>query len=117
MTKTARMKEALDLDSNEKSVMAEHVQAMIRAYGIGGITDSLVDRMCFEIIFLDPLTVRHFEQFQHMWDRRESNQEPFLEWWTQFKAWIRDCIDTVRASNNKLQQARYEAYRDNCQGF
>jgi hypothetical protein len=61
--------------------------------------------------------VRHFGQFQHMWDRRESNQEPFLEWWTQFKAWIRDCIDKVRASNNKLQHAKYQAYRDNTQGF
>jgi hypothetical protein len=86
------MKKAPDLDGHAKSVMSEHVRPMIR---IGGIKDSLVDRIWYEIIFLDPLTTRHFSQFQNMWDRRESRDQPFLEWWTQFKALIGNCIERL----------------------
>jgi hypothetical protein len=101
LTPTERMKVALELEGFAKSIMAEQLRAVICMYGIGGIKDGPIDQLFYEILFLDPLTTRHFGRFQPMWEHRNSTQPPFLKWWTQFRAFVRDCLDMTRASNNR----------------
>jgi hypothetical protein len=113
LTPTERMKAALELDGFGKSIMAEQLRAMIRMYGIGGIKDGAIDQLFYEILFLDPLTPRHFGRFQPMWEHRNNTQPPFLEWWTQFQAFVRDCLDKTRASNNRYQEEKWTAYEAN----
>jgi hypothetical protein len=117
VTKTQRMKAALLLDGHTKSVLSEHLRALIRMYGIASSTDPLIDRLCYEILFLDPLMVRHFGRFQAMWGRRDSKDPTHVEWWNQLRAWIRDCIEKARAANNRMQSEMWAAYRDNTPGF
>jgi hypothetical protein len=80
VTKTQRMKAALLLEGQPKSVLLEHLRALIRMYGIASSTDPLIDRLCYEILFLDLLIVRHFGQFQAMWGRRDSKDPTHVEW-------------------------------------
>jgi hypothetical protein len=113
MTPTARLKAALHLDGPAKSLMAEHLRAMIRMYGIGGIKDGAIEQLFYEILFLDPLTTRHFGRFQGMWEHRASAAQPYLEWWTQFRAFVRDCLDKTRVANNRYQLEKWTAYSAN----
>jgi hypothetical protein len=118
VTDTERIKEVLKLQNTRiKTLMAEHIRAMIRAYGIGGIKDSAVEAMMYEILFLDPLTVRHFGQFQAMWPHRASKRAQHTEFWDQFRAFLRDCIDKTRAANNFFANVKYLAYQDNAEDF
>jgi hypothetical protein len=113
LTPTERMKAALGLEGFAKSIMAEQVRAMIRMYGMGGVKDGATDQLLYEILFLDSLTTRHFGRFQPMWEHRTSNQPPFLEEWTQFRALVRDYLDKTQASNNRYQEEKWNAYQAN----
>jgi hypothetical protein len=86
---------------------------MIRMYGMGGVKDGATDQLLYEILFLDPLTTRHFGRFQLMWEYRTSTQPPFLKGWTQFRAFVRDCLDKTQASNNRYQEEKWNAYHAN----
>jgi hypothetical protein len=113
-----RIKEVLKLQhTRTKTLMAEHIRAMIRAYGIGSIKDSAVEAMIYKILFLHPLTVTHFGQFQAMWPHRASKRAQHTEFWDQFRAFLWDCIDKTRAANNFFANVKYQAYRDNVEGF
>jgi hypothetical protein len=113
LTPTERMKATLGLEGFAKSIMAEQVRAMIRMYGMGGVKDGATDQLFYEILFLDPLTTQHFGRFQPMWEHCTSTQPPFLEWWTQFRAFFRDCLDKMRAFNNRYQEEKWNTYHAN----
>jgi hypothetical protein len=117
VTKTQRIKATLLLDGHPKSVLSEHIRAMIRMYGIGGIKDGATEQLFYEILFLDPLTTRHFGRFQRMWEQHNSTAQPYLEWWTQFRAFLRDCLDKTRAGNNRYQLEKWTAYSANADDF
>jgi hypothetical protein len=117
VTKTQLMKAALLLGGHPKSVLSEHLRAFIQMYGIASSTDPLIERLCYEILFLDPLMVRHFWRFQAIWGRRDSKDPTHVDWWNQLRAWIRDCVEKARAANIRLQCEMWEAYQDNTPGF
>jgi hypothetical protein len=48
-----------------------------------------------------------------MWEHRTSTRPPFLKWWTQFRAFGWDCLDKTRASNNRYQEEKWNAYQAN----
>jgi hypothetical protein len=100
MTATAHLKAALDLDGPAKSLMVEHLLALIRIYSIGGIKDGAIERLFYEILFLDLLTTCHCCRFQGMWEHCVSTAQPYLDWWMQFRVFVRDCLDKTRVPNN-----------------
>ena len=84
--------------------MAEHIRALIRMYAIAGIKDAGAVDLMFDIMFIDPITVRHFRQFQGMWRYRLSRQKQYKLWWDTFRAFLRDCFDKTRTQMNHYHE-------------
>ena len=66
LSETDRIRELLCLKGYAKSLMAKHIRTLIRMYTIAGIKDAGAVDLMFDIMFIDPTTVRHFGQFQGM---------------------------------------------------
>lgn len=100
-SKTDSIKERLHLDGFIKQLIAEHIRALIRIYAIGGVKDPEALDLMYDILFIDPVTTRHFWQFQGMWKHRGSNETQYKAWWDAFMAFLRDCFDTTRRQMNR----------------
>ena len=101
---TDKIREILHLHGYAKSFMAEHIRALIRIFAIAGIKDAGAVELMFDIMFIDPTTVRHFRQFQGMWRHRRSRQHPYKLWWDTFRVFLRDCFDKTRTQMNHYHQ-------------
>jgi len=54
----------LSVDWNRiKGCISEHIGGLIRTYNVGSVKDEWVWDLFYKIIFLDPVTTRHFSQF------------------------------------------------------
>jgi len=62
----------------------EHIRGLIEIYNVCGVKDERAWDLSYDIIFLDPVTTRHFSQFQLMWPHRRSRSSPFQEWWVAY---------------------------------
>ncbi|KAF8539341.1 hypothetical protein BDD12DRAFT_838511 [Trichophaea hybrida] len=103
-SKTDTIKDTLHLDGFAKQFMAEHIRGLIRMYAIHGVKDDGAIDLMYDILFLDPVTTRHFAQFQGMWKHRTSNQPRHMEWWIRFRAFLRDCFDKTRVQMNRYHK-------------
>jgi hypothetical protein len=71
----------LSLDRERiKGFISEHIRRLICIYNICGVKDERAWDLFYDMIFLDPVTTRHFSQFQLMWPHRRSRSSPFREW-------------------------------------
>jgi hypothetical protein len=57
----------LSLDRDRvKGFISEHIRGLIRIYNVCGVKHERAWVLCYDIMFLDPVTTRHFSQFQLM---------------------------------------------------
>ena len=71
----------------------EHIRGLIRLYNVCGVKDERPWDFFYDIIFLDPVTTRHFSQFQLMWLHCRSRSSPFRKWWAAFCLYMGQMID------------------------
>jgi hypothetical protein len=103
-SKTDAIKDTLLLDGFAKQFMAEHIRGLIWMYAIHGVKDDGAIDLMYDILFMDPVTTRHFRQFQGMWKQRASTQPRHIEWWSGFRAFLRDCFDKTRVQMNRYHK-------------
>ena len=103
-SKTDAIKDTLLLDGFAKQFMAEHIRGLIQMYAIHGVKDDGAIDLMYDILFMDPVTTRHFRQFQGMWKQRASTQPRHIEWWSGFRAFLRDCFDKTRVQMNRYHK-------------
>jgi hypothetical protein len=64
-----------------KILILENIHGLVWIYNVCGVKDEMVWVLFYRTIFLNPVTTRHFSQFQLMWPHRRSRSSPFPEWW------------------------------------
>jgi len=83
-----------------KGFISEHICGLIRIYNVCGVKDERAWDLFYDIIFLDPVTTRHFSQFQLMWLHRRSRSSPFREWWAASRSYRGQMFDKTRDQMN-----------------
>jgi len=78
----------------------EHIRGLIRIFNVCGVKDERAWDLFYDIIFLDPVTTRHFSQFQLMWSHCRSRSSPFREWWAAFRSYMGQMFDKTRDQMN-----------------
>jgi hypothetical protein len=79
-----------------KGFISEHIRGLIPIYNVCGVKDARAWDLFYDIIFLDPVTTRHFSQFQLTWPHHRSRSSPFLEWWAAFRSYMGQMFDKTR---------------------
>jgi len=102
---------SLDLD-RIKGFISEHICGLIRIYNVCGVKDERALDLCYDIIFLDPVTTRHFSQFQLMWPQRRSSSLPFREWWAAFRSYMGQMFDKTCDQMNNWRWDNPRAFGD-----
>ena len=91
----------LSLDRDRiKGFVLEHIRGHIRIYNVCSVKDVRAWDLVYDIIFLDPVTTRHFVQFQLMWPDRRSRSSPFRQWWAAFRSYMGQMFDKTRDQMN-----------------
>jgi len=83
-----------------KGFISEHIRGLIRIYNVCGVKDEKAWDLFYDIIFLDPVTTRHFSQIQLMWPHHRSRSSPFREWWAAFHSFMGQMFDKTRDEIN-----------------
>ena len=83
-----------------KGFISEHICGLIRIYNMCGIKDERAWDLFHDTSFLDPVTTRHFSQFQRMWPHRRSRSSPIREWWPAFRTSIGQIFDKTHDQMN-----------------
>jgi len=102
---------SLDRDSI-KGFISEHIRGLIRIYNVCGVKDERAWDLFYDIICLDPVTTRHFSQFQLMWLHRRSRSSPFREWWAAFHSYMGQMSDKTRDQMNNWRWDNPHAFGD-----
>jgi len=76
--------------------ISEHIRGLILIYHVCGVKDERAWDLLYNIIFLDPVTSRHFSQLQLMWPHRRSRSSPLREWWAAFRSYMAQMNDKTR---------------------
>ena len=101
----------LSLDRDRiQGFISEHICALVRIYNVCSINDGTAWDLTYDIIFLDPVTTRHFAQFQVIWPHHRSRRSPSREWWPAFHSYMGQTFDTTRDQMNNWKW-------DNPRGF
>jgi len=95
-----------------KNFISEHIRALIRQYHIPGIKSERAWDLFYDIIFLDPVTTRHFAQFQGMWKYRNAKDSPHYEWWRAFHTYMSHRFDKTHEQMNNWRRYNPEAFGD-----
>jgi hypothetical protein len=70
---TSVINRRLSLDRDRiKGFISEHICRLIQIYNVSGVKDVRAWDLFYDIIFLDPVTTRHFSQFQLIWPHHRS---------------------------------------------
>jgi hypothetical protein len=70
------------LDQNcIKGFISEDIRGLISIFHGWGVKDKSTWHLFYDIILLDPVTVRHVSQFQIMRPQHRSRGFPLREWW------------------------------------
>jgi len=110
---TSVINRRLLLDRNRiKGFISEHIHGLIRIYNVCGVKDERAWDLFYDIIFLDPVTTRHFSQFQLMWPHRRSRSSPFREWWAAFHSYMRQMFDKTCDQMNNWRWDNPRAFGD-----
>jgi hypothetical protein len=83
-----------------KGFISEHIHGLIQIYNVCGVKDERAWDLFYDIIIPDPVTNRHFSQFQLMLPHRRSRSPPFREWWAAFRSYIVQMFDTTSDQMN-----------------
>jgi len=102
---------SLDRDSR-KGFISKHIRGLIRIYNVCGVKDERAWDLFYDIIFLDPVTTRHFSQFQLMWPHRRSRSSPFREWWAAFCSYMGQMFDKTPDQMNNWRSDNPRAFGD-----
>ena len=94
------IKSLLPLNGYRKTYLAEHIPALIRIYSLEGMRSQSTTGLFYAILFLDSITVHHFQRFQGMWEQGLSTPPEHKTWWDAFKAFMRDCFNKARQQTN-----------------
>jgi len=86
---------SLDRDRINRFI-PEPIPGLIRIYNVFGVTDERAWDLFYDIIFLDPVTTRHFSQFQLMRRHSRSRSSPVREWWAAFPFYMGQMFDKTR---------------------
>jgi hypothetical protein len=99
---TSVINRRLRLDLNRiEGFIWEIMRRLIRIYNVCAVKDEMAWDLFYNIIFLDPVTTRHFSQFLLMWPHRRSRSSPFPEWWAAFCLYMGQMFDkTFDQMNN-----------------
>jgi len=83
-----------------KGFISEQIRGLIQISNVCSIKDDKAWDLFYDIIFLDPVTTRHFSQFQLMWPHHRSRSSPFREWWAAFRSYMGQMFDKTRNEMN-----------------
>jgi len=110
---TSVINRRLSLDRDRiKGLNSEHIRGLIRIYNVRGVKDERALDLFYDIIFLDPVTTRHFSQFQLMWPHHRSRSSPFREWWAAFRSYMGQIFDKTHDQMNNWRWDNPRAFRD-----
>jgi len=110
---TSVINRRLSLDQERINVfISELIHGLIRIYNVSGIKDERSWDLFYDIIFLDPVTARHFSQFQLMWPHHRSRSSPFQEWWAAFRSYIGQMFDKTHDQMNNWRWDNPRAFGD-----
>src|SRR5882757_4012440 len=110
---TSVINRRLSLDQDRmKGFILEHICGLIWIYNVCGVKDERDWDLFYDIIFLDPVTTRHFSQFQLMWPHRRSRSSPFREWWAAFRSYMGQIFDKTRDQMNNWRWDNPRAFGD-----
>jgi len=113
MMPTSVLNGRLSLDRDcIQGFISEHLGGLIWIYNFPGIKDERVWDLFYDIIILDPVTTRHFSQFQLMWPHGRSRSSPFREWWAAFDSYMGQMFDTTRDQMNNWRWDNPHAFGD-----
>jgi len=71
-----------------KGFISEHICGLIWIDNVCGVQDDRACGVFYDIICPDPVTTRHFSQFQLLWPHRRSRSSSFREWWAAFRSYL-----------------------------
>jgi len=77
-----------------------HILGLIRIYIVCCDKDERAWDLLYDIIFLNPVTTRHFSQFQLIWPLHRSSSSPFRGWWAAFRSYMGQMFDKSRNQIN-----------------
>jgi hypothetical protein len=110
---TSVINQRLSLDrDNINGFISEPIRGLIRIYNVCGVKDHRALYLFYDIIFLDPVTTRHFSQFQLMWPHRRSRSSPFQEWWAAFRTYMGQMFDKTHDQMNNWRWDNPHAFGD-----
>jgi len=66
----------------------EHIRGLLLIYNVCRVRDERAWDLFYDIIILDPVTTRHFSQFQLIWPHHRSRSSPFRGWWAAFLSYM-----------------------------
>jgi len=89
----------LDLDCIQL-FFSQHICGLIRIYNVCHVKDEMAWDHLYNIVFLDPVTTRHFSQFQLMWLQCGRSSPPFQELWAAFRSFMGQMFDKTRDQMN-----------------
>jgi len=95
-----------------QDAISEHIRGLIRIYNLCGVKDERAWDLFYGIIFLDPVTTRHFSRFQRMWPHSRSRSSPFREWWPAFRSYMGQMFDKTRNQMNNWRWDNHCAFGD-----
>ena len=90
---------------------------LIRIYNVCHVKGEMACDVFYDIIFLDPVTTRHFSQFQLMWLHRRSRSSPFREWWAAFRSYMWQMFDKTRDQMNNRRWDNPRAFENQVDRF
>jgi len=110
---TSVIDQRLSLDGDgRKGFISEHIRGLIPIFNVCGVNDVRAWDLFYDIIFLDPVTTRHFTQFQLMWLHRWSRSSSFREWWAAFHLYIWQMFHKTHDQMNNWRWDNPRAFGD-----
>jgi len=110
---TSVINRSLSLDRDRiKGFILKHICGLIRIFSVCAVKDERAWDLFYDIVFLDPVTTRHFSQFQLMWSYRRSRSSPFREWWAAFRLYKGQMFDKTRDQMNNWRWDNPHAFGD-----
>ena len=97
--------------------ISENIRGLIWIYKVCGVHDERAWDLIDDIIFIDPVTTRHFSHFQLMWPHHSSRWSPCREWWAAFRSYMGQRVDKTRDQMNNGRRDNPRAFGDQVDCF
>jgi len=108
---TSDINQRLSLDQDHiKGFISEHICGLIQIYNLCGVKNQWACDLFYDIIFLNPVTTRHFSQFQQIWPHCRSSRLPLRESWAVFRSYMGQMFDKTCDQTNNWSQDNPHAF-------